>query len=110
MKTSPGNRARPKQTFRWARSPNRQFPITAVAEAAFALADGAVSDPVNGRFSTVLLKATIVGKSTARPLDDMRDELMAAVRVVKARGQLLDLHDKFEDARASRRITGRSRQ
>jgi len=77
------------------------IPDPAVAEAAFALADGAVSEPVNGRFSTVLLKATIVGKNTARPLDDMRDELMAAVRIVKARGQLLDLHDKFEDARAS---------
>lgn len=77
------------------------IPDTAVAEAAFALDDGAVSDPVNGRFSTVLLKATIVDKSTARSLDDMRDELMAAVRVVKARGQLLDLHDKFEDARAA---------
>lgn len=77
------------------------IPDPAVAEAAFALEDGAVSDPVKGRFSTVLLKATIVGTSGEKPLDEMRDELTTEVRKLKARGQLLDLHDKFEDARAS---------
>ncbi|MEO9877127.1 MAG: SurA N-terminal domain-containing protein [Anderseniella sp.] len=77
------------------------IPDPAVAEAAFALADGAVSEPVKSRFSTVLLKATIVGTSGAKSLDEMRDELSTAVRAVKARDQLLDLHDKFEDARAS---------
>ncbi len=77
------------------------IPDPAVAEAAFALADGAVSDPVKGRFSTVLLKATIVGASGERPLDEMREELATEVRKSKARDQLLDLHDKFEDARAS---------
>jgi peptidyl-prolyl cis-trans isomerase D len=77
------------------------IPDPAVAEAAFALADGAVSEPVKSRFSTVLLKAKIVGTSGARSLDEMRDELATAVRAAKARDQLLDLHDKFEDARAS---------
>jgi len=77
------------------------IPDPAVAEAAFALADGAVSEPVKGRFSTVLLKAKIVGTSGAKSLDEMRDELSTAVRAAKARDQLLDLHDKFEDARAS---------
>jgi len=77
------------------------IPDPAVAEAAFALADGAVSDPVKSRFSTVLLKAKIVGTSGAKSLDEMRDELSTAVRAAKARDQLLDLHDKFEDARAS---------
>lgn len=77
------------------------IPDPAVAEAAFALADGAVSEPVKSRFSTVLLKAKIVGTSGAKTLDEMRDELSTAVRAAKARDQLLDLHDKFEDARAS---------
>ncbi|MGB5215291.1 MAG: SurA N-terminal domain-containing protein [Anderseniella sp.] len=77
------------------------IPDPAVAEAAFALADGAVSEPVKSRFSTVLLKAKIVGSSGAKSLDEMRDELSTAVRAAKARDQLLDLHDKFEDARAS---------
>ena len=77
------------------------IPDLAVAEAAFALADGAVSEPVKSRFSTVLLKTKIVGTSGARSLDEMRDELATAVRAAKARDQLLDLHDKFEDARAS---------
>ncbi len=76
------------------------IPDPAVAEAAFALADGAVSDPVKSRFSTVLLKATIVGNSSVKPLEEMRDELTAAIRTTRARDQLLDLHDKFEDARA----------
>lgn len=77
------------------------IPDPAVAEAAFALADGAVSDPVKSRFSTVLLKAKVVGTGGAKSLDEMRDELTTAVRAAKARDQLLDLHDKFEDARAS---------
>ena len=77
------------------------IPDPAVAEAAFALADGAVSEPVKSRFSTVLLKAKIVGTSGAKSLDEMRDELSTAVRAAKARDQMLDLHDKFEDARAS---------
>ena len=77
------------------------IPDPAVAEAAFALADGAVSDPVKSRFSTVLLKAKIVGTGGAKSMDEMRDELATAVRTAKARDQLLDLHDKFEDARAS---------
>ncbi len=76
------------------------IPDAAVAEAAFALADGAVSEPVKSRFSTVLLKATVVDSSAVRSLEEMRDELSTAVRATKARGQLLDLHDKFEDARA----------
>lgn len=77
------------------------IPDPAVAEAAFALADGTVSDPVKSRFSTVLLKATVVGTSAARSMDDMREELTTAVRAAKARDQLLDLHDKYEDARAA---------
>lgn len=77
------------------------IPDPAVAEAAFALADGAVSEPVKSRFSTVLLKTKIVGTSGAKSLDEMRAELATAVRAAKARDQLLDLHDKFEDARAS---------
>jgi len=76
------------------------IPDPAVAEAAFALADGTVSGPVKSRFSTVLLKATIVGSSNVKPLEEMRDELTTTVRATKARDQLLDLHDKFEDARA----------
>ncbi|MEE4237090.1 MAG: SurA N-terminal domain-containing protein, partial [Anderseniella sp.] len=76
------------------------IPDPAIADAAFALADGAVSDVVNGRLSTVLLKATVVQPGATKTLDEVRDEVAADVRTRKARDRLLDLHDKFEDARA----------
>jgi peptidyl-prolyl cis-trans isomerase D len=76
------------------------IPDPAIAAAAFSLADGEVSAPVKGRLSTVLLKTTIVQVGTAKPLEEVRDQIEAAVRTSKARGKLLDLHDKFEDARA----------
>ncbi len=77
------------------------IPDPAIAEAAFALADGAVSEPVKSRFSTVLVKATIVEANTLAPLQEIRAEIETKVRLSKARGKLLDLHDKFEDARAN---------
>ena len=76
------------------------IPDTAISDAAFALADGQVSEPVKGRLSTVLLKSTIVQASSTKPLEEVRADIEAAVRTSKARGNLLDLHDKFEDARA----------
>ncbi len=76
------------------------IPDPAIADAAFALADGAVSDVVNGRLSTVLLKATVVQPGATKTLDEVREQVAADVRTRKARDRLLDLHDKFEDARA----------
>ena len=76
------------------------IPDPAIADAAFALADGAVSGVVNGRLSTVLLKATVVQPGVTKTLDEVRDQVAADVRTRKARDRLLDLHDKFEDARA----------
>jgi peptidyl-prolyl cis-trans isomerase D len=76
------------------------IPDTIIADAAFALADGAVSDVVSGRLSTVLLKATVVNKGETKSLDEVREQVMADARTRRARDQLLDLHDKFEDARA----------
>ncbi|MGB7206007.1 MAG: SurA N-terminal domain-containing protein, partial [Anderseniella sp.] len=76
------------------------IPDAAVAEAAFALKEGEVSAPVKGRFGHVVLKATDTQSAAEITLDSLRDELVAAVRTSRARDQILDLHDKFEDARA----------
>ncbi len=76
------------------------IPDPAIADAAFALADGAVSDVIKGRLSTVLLKANVVQQGSTKTLEEVRDQVAADVRTRKARDLLLDLHDKFEDARA----------
>jgi peptidyl-prolyl cis-trans isomerase D len=73
---------------------------TAIADAAFALEDGAVSGVVKGRLSTVLLKAKIEQQGATRTLEEVKDQVTKDAQARLARDRLLDLHDKFEDARA----------
>jgi peptidyl-prolyl cis-trans isomerase D len=76
------------------------IPDTAIADAAFALEDGAVSGVVKGRLSTVLLKAKIEQQGATRTLEEVKDQVTKDAQARLARDRLLDLHDKFEDARA----------
>ena len=76
------------------------IPDQAIAEAAFALDDGAVSGVIKGRLSTVLLKAKIEQAGAVKTLEEVKDQVTQAARARLARDRLLDLHDKFEDARA----------
>jgi peptidyl-prolyl cis-trans isomerase D len=76
------------------------IPDAAISEAAFALADGEVSGVIKGRLSTVLLKTQVVQQGVTRSLDDVKDQVTRDAQARLARDRLLDLHDKFEDARA----------
>ena len=79
----------------------------AVADAAFGLAEGAVSAPVQGAFGTVLLRVTAIEAGTAQPFEAVRDTLAADVRAAKlgsdreARRKLDAVHDRIEDLRSS---------
>lgn len=75
----------------------------AVAEAAFALAPGAVSGPVKGRFGTVLVQVTNVETESVRPFEQVADELKREIARERARTAITDLHDKIEDQRAGAR-------
>ncbi len=72
-----------------------------IADAAFSLADGATSGPVQGRFGTVLVHVVRIVPGTTQPFEAVKGELMHELALAKARRELLDKHDAIEDERAS---------
>ncbi|WP_374308714.1 SurA N-terminal domain-containing protein [Methylocella sp.] len=73
----------------------------AAADVAFQLPDGAVSAPVKTAFGYVLLRVSEIEPSTAKPFEEVRDEVKRDVAVARARGDITRLHDAVEDQRAS---------
>ncbi len=72
----------------------------AVADAAFAAEPDTVSEPVKGRFGTVLLRVTAVQPAARKPFEDVAGEIRAEVALDKARDGLEKVHDAIEDQRA----------
>jgi peptidyl-prolyl cis-trans isomerase D len=73
----------------------------AVADAAFALKEGEVSAPVQGRFGTALVRAVKVEPEHARAFEEVAEEIKTQIGQERARSQAADLHNKIEDERAS---------
>jgi peptidyl-prolyl cis-trans isomerase D len=73
----------------------------AVAEAAFALAEGAVSDPVKGAFGSVLLKAAKVTPEKQETLDEVKQRLSDRLKLEKAADEVSSVYNAVEDARAA---------
>jgi len=72
----------------------------AIAEAAFALEVGDVSDPVQGTFGPALVRVTDIETGTNRSLDEVKDEIKIELAVEKAKTDVLDIYDAVEDDRA----------
>ncbi len=72
----------------------------AIADAAFALKEGDTSAPVQGRFGTALVHVIKVEPEQVRPYEQVAAEIKRDLAQQKAKSQVLDLHDKIEDARA----------
>ncbi len=79
----------------------------AVADAAFALAGGSVSAPVQGQFGTVIVRVARIEASTAPPLANIRDTVRGDVLAQKltsdrgVRDRVNTLHDKVEELRTA---------
>ncbi|MBK8771643.1 MAG: SurA N-terminal domain-containing protein [Rhizobiales bacterium] len=71
-----------------------------IADAAFSLAEGAVSAPVSGDLTTALLKVTKVTPEVQKTLGDVRDELVKRLQLEKAKEEIQSIYDAVEDARA----------
>ena len=71
----------------------------AVADAAFALKQGEVSAPVEGRFGIVLVQVVKIEPATTRPFEEVAAELKQEMATERARSELTTLHDKIEDER-----------
>lgn len=73
----------------------------AIAEAAFALAQGAVSDVVAGAFGPVLLRVTEITPENKRPFEAVLQEIREAIALDEAHRVLMEVYDGYEDARAA---------
>lgn len=72
----------------------------AVADAAFALKEGEVSAPVQGRFGTVLVQVLKIEPEQVRPFEQVAGELKQELATARAKNDIFDLYNKIEDARA----------
>lgn len=71
----------------------------AVADAAFALPDNEVSQPVQGRFGTVLTKTTKIEPGIAASFEKVSQAIKSELALERARATVRDLHNKMEDER-----------
>lgn len=79
--------------------PKSQILDPAVANAAFALPADTTSEPVKGRFGTVLIHVGKIEPEVVRPFDEVAAELKRDLAVTRARAEVRTLYDKLEDER-----------
>ena len=70
-----------------------------VADAAFALASGEVSDPVKGRFGTVLVKVGEIVPGSTPSFESVRQNIQRDLARQDAVAKVAELHNKMEDER-----------
>lgn len=72
----------------------------AEAQAAFALKEGEVSAPVQGRFGALLVTVPKIEPELTKPFAEVAGQLRNEIALERAKTQVQDLHDKIEDDRA----------
>jgi peptidyl-prolyl cis-trans isomerase D len=72
----------------------------AEADAAFALKEGEVSAPVQGRFGAILATVLKIEPQVTKSLADVSTQIRGDIALDRAKAQVQDLHDKIEDDRA----------
>jgi peptidyl-prolyl cis-trans isomerase D len=73
----------------------------AAAQAAFSLPLNEVSQPVKGRFGTLLLLVTRIEPGSQQTFDQVKEQIKQTIAETRARSSINDLRDKVEDERAS---------
>ena len=79
----------------------KQIVDPAVAQAAFSLPVNQVSEPIKGRFGTVLLLVSKIEPGEQQSFQQVEGQIKQTLAEQRARGALGDLRDKLEDERAS---------
>ncbi|GAB5505785.1 MAG: SurA N-terminal domain-containing protein [Rhizobiaceae bacterium] len=73
----------------------------AIADVAFNLSTGEVSDVVKGNFGHLLIRVTEVNPANVQPLSEVSDKIRSEIALEEAANVLLDVYDSYEDARAA---------
>ncbi len=71
-----------------------------VGNAAFALKEGEVSAPVQGRFGVSLLHVTKIEPEQIKPFEEVSAEIKRQLATERAKPQILTIFDKVEDQRS----------
>ena len=74
-----------------------------IAEVVFALEKDKVSDVIEGRFATVLVRVTAVEPGVTRSLADVKDQVREKLARERAAAELQKRHDEIDDGRAGGR-------
>jgi|SoiMethySBSTD1v2_1073268.scaffolds.fasta_scaffold69596_2 peptidyl-prolyl cis-trans isomerase D len=74
---------------------------SAVADAAFALKEGAISEPIKGMFGTTLVKVVKIEPGEMKKFEDVAAEIKQTVATDRARNEITTRHDKIEDERGA---------
>ncbi len=77
------------------------IPDDALAEVAFSLEEGAYSEPVEGRFTTVILRVGEVVEGQSRSFEEVKDEIRRELTERTAAELIIDLRGEVEDERAA---------
>jgi peptidyl-prolyl cis-trans isomerase D len=74
-----------------------------IAEAAFALKAGELSKPIEGQFTTALVRAVEIKAGVTKTFEDVKALVKDKLATERAGRELATLHDKAEDERAAGR-------
>ncbi len=78
-----------------------QVPDPRIAEAAFALEQGEISDVVQGSFGPLLVRVTQITPQAVAPLADVEDEIRQEIALDQATDSVMNLYAAYEDARGA---------
>ena len=73
----------------------------AIADAAFSLKSGEVSQPVKSTFGTVLVTVGKIEPGAEKSFDEVKPQIKQAIAESASRGKIGELRDKIEDERAA---------
>jgi peptidyl-prolyl cis-trans isomerase D len=80
----------------------KTMPDQKIAKAAFSVpADGGVTDVVEGAFGPVILRVTKIKPDDQKTFDQVKDEIRKDLALSHAADDVLNVHDRYEDLRAS---------
>jgi peptidyl-prolyl cis-trans isomerase D len=73
----------------------------AIADATFALPEGATSDPIKGQFGYAITHVLTASPESVKPFADVAGELKTEIATERARKRASEIRDKVEDERTS---------
>jgi len=77
------------------------IPDDKISEAAFSLEQGGISSPVEGQFSTVILKVTEIQPGKSKSFEAVKDEIRKELERRAAAERIIELRGSIEDERAA---------